>query len=352
MSPKEKASSFLASLKAGNSGGGGGGLFGGGAAASSPAPAASPDLLNRIAELEKKLADVAKAALPPEEGEPPKPPTELMLFLQQRVSVLEEKLAAAHEEAVRANLMLREREEAQRRAQKEVEELFRSIREHTRAGQWDARLREELKSSQDRLHELERRLSGMVPADEILLLWNDVEGRAQLEKRLKEKAEALLAVKKAEAAQQKDPAAPPAPPSEYTDAKTVAILMGRLADLEGRLQAAETERDQEKARRLMWEKQIMEDVVKDAKAFERSGDSKLVVEAALENAAAAVRERDALAAEMGALLKRIQSEPYDSSELPSLRAQLSMAQARMQQLQESLAKHAALVQVWLRDKKS
>lgn len=288
-----------------------------------------------------------------EPHQPPAPPTELMLYLQQRMSALEDKLAAAQEEAIRANLMLREREEAQRRAQGEVEELFRSIRESARASQWDARLREELKTAQDRLHELERRLSGAIPADELLRLWNDAEGRAELERRIKEKAEAVKLVKEAEARWEGAPAGissqalPPVPPSEYTDAKTIAVLMGRLADLEGRLEAAERERDQEKARRLLWEKEIMKDVVKDAKRFEASGDSKLVVEAALENAAHCIRDRDALADELGALLRRIENEPADSSALPDLRFKLGEAQARMTQLQDALAKHTALVQVWL-----
>src|SRR5262245_9221859 len=145
MSPKEKASSFLASLKKGNAGGGSG-LFG----SAAPAAAAAPEVSARLAELEKRLTELSRAALPPEDGEPPRAPTELMLFLQQRMSSLEEKLAAAQEEAVRANLMLREREEAQRRAQKEVEDLFRTIREGSRAAEWDARLRAELKASLDK----------------------------------------------------------------------------------------------------------------------------------------------------------------------------------------------------------
>jgi hypothetical protein len=96
----------------------------------------------------------------------------------------------------------------------------------------------------------------------------------------------------------------------------------------------------------------MKDVARDVSQFERSRDSSLVVEAALEGAVQTIRERDALAAEMGALLKRVQDEPVGSSALPELRARLAEAQSRMQELQKGLAKHAALVQVWLRQKET
>ena len=370
MSPGQKAAGFLANLKSGG-GGGGGGLFGGGGGAPAPAPGPDPALAQRLEALEARLQEVAKAALPPEDGEPPKAPTELMLFLQGRLASLEERLAAAQEEAVRANLLLREREEAQRKAQKEVEDLFRSIREQTRAASWDARLRHEFSAQQQRIAELEamvgRLQAGSIPAEEVLKAWNDAEGRAELEARLQERAKAASGSEPSSAAlgsplpprapSGSEPSSaalgsplPPRAPSEYTDAQTIAVLMARLADMETRVEAAEKERDQEKARRLMWEKDIMSELSTEPDKFRRSGGSQLVVEAALENAAQTVRERDELAAELSGLLKRIETEPVGSDDLPRLRAALASGQQRLQALQANLEKQAALVQVWLKQR--
>src|SRR4051812_28279280 len=69
-------------------------------------------LLARIEMLERRIQE---AAAQKEEQDQqakeaaPQPPSELMVFLQTRVQLLEAKLQSAQEEALRANLLLRER---------------------------------------------------------------------------------------------------------------------------------------------------------------------------------------------------------------------------------------------------
>ena len=84
----------------------------------------------------------------PPPPEPPQAPTELTLFLQTKMELLEKKLELAQQESLRSNLLLREREQAQRKAQTEVEDLFRSIREQQRAANYDKVLGRQLSSSQ------------------------------------------------------------------------------------------------------------------------------------------------------------------------------------------------------------
>jgi hypothetical protein len=349
MSP-EKKSSFLTGLRSGGGGGGGGGLFGGGGGGGAAPAAFDPKLQTRIAELEKRLAEISKSVLPPEDGEPPKPPTDLMMFLTTRMELLEQKLQAAQEEAVRSNLLLREREHAQRQAQTEVEHMFRSIREQTRAASWDAKLREEFKAAQARIAELEEKIQNASPGspviEETVSAWQGAEGREEVEKRVRRQAE--------EARERLSSSPPPSPPAAPTaaaenaaEAQTMGLVLGRLADLETRLVQAETERDQEKARRIMWEKQVFSELIKNPERFEKTGGGPLLVEASIHHAVRAIRERDETADELRSLLKRIESEPADSKELISLRAKLTSAQAKMQELQKEVLKHSLLLQTWL-----
>ena len=145
-----------------------------------PADAPSEDALApmraKIEELERKLQEAASPPAPAagEEAlpEPPKPPTELALFLHTRVELLEKRLELAQQEALRSNLILREREDAQRKAQAEVEDLFRGIREQERAARFDRRLREDHSTVRGKVEELEARLAmaqlRMIPASEVL----------------------------------------------------------------------------------------------------------------------------------------------------------------------------------------
>lgn len=327
MSAQQKASSFLSSLK-------------GGAAPAAAGPAASSDAVNalnaKLAALEKKLDEIAKASLPPGEGDPPKPPTELAMFLQSKLDLVESRYQTAQAEALRANLLLREREEAQRKAQKEVEQLFRSIREQTRSSAWDAQLRQRLLQLEEQLRRVS---SGSIPAEEVLAALENDDLKLQLEKRVREK---ILGAPGAPAP------APQAPSTE--DPSMVAALVGRLADVEQRLEAALKERDEERDRRRAWEAQLAGQVGGE-RVFDRAGGKQLLVEAALESSVEAFRAREELTLKLQALLKRIEAEPPQSPALFGLRAQLADLQKRMEQVQAALDKNVALVQSWVRQTK-
>ncbi|TPW21737.1 MAG: hypothetical protein FD126_381, partial [Elusimicrobia bacterium] len=166
------------------------------------APVASGEfeaLKSKLAELEQKmgqmgapppmdmpmeppLEEVPPAAAFEPPPTPPTAPSELTLFMQTRMELLERKLDLAQQEALRAGLMLREREEAQRRAASEVEDLFHSMREAQRAASYDKTLREHLTAAEARAKELEARLSmaelKMVPAEDVLRFVETEEGRA------------------------------------------------------------------------------------------------------------------------------------------------------------------------------
>lgn len=324
MSAQQKASSFLSSLK-------------GGSAPATAGPAASSDAVNalnaKIAALEKKLDEVAKASLPPGDGDPPKPPTELAMFLQSKLDLVESRYQAAQAEALRANLLLREREEAQRKAQKEVEQLFRSIREQTRSAAWDGQLRQRLLQLEEQLRRVS---SGSIPAEEVLAALENDDLKLQLEKRVREK---ILGA----------PAAPAPQAPSTEDPSMVAALVGRLADVEQRLEAALKERDEERERRREWEARMAGQVGKE-RLFE-TGGKQLLVEAALESSVEAFRAREELTLKIAALLKRIEAEPPQSPALFGFRAQLADLQKRMEQVQAALDKNVSLVQSWVRQSK-
>lgn len=343
-----------------------------------PAPAASvpaPEfeaLKGKLAELEEKLGALAAGPPPmdappaeaPEEvpplappepaPEPPKPPTELTLFLHTRVELLEKRLELASQEALRSSLLLREREEAQRKAQAEVEDLFRNIREQQRAANFDKTLRERWSSAAARVKELEGRLAlaqlRMVPAEEVLRFVETEEGRAELKRRLE-----------AQVAGATEPPAPPrtetvapspqqAPPAagDSRELDSLAVVLGRVADLERRLEEAHRDRDKERFERKRWEEGILEALSSSRGRWEKSGGPELLVEAALEGVVESVRERDTLQLEMGRLVELIKEEPPGSEKLPELRGKLALAHKRMDALAAELSKQTALVQAWVK----
>ncbi|MEK7656635.1 MAG: hypothetical protein AAB412_02675, partial [Elusimicrobiota bacterium] len=162
--------------------------------AAAPSEDALAPMRAKIEELERKLAEAASPPAPAEGEEaapqPPQAPTELALFLHTRVELLEKRLELAQQEALRANLILREREDAQRKAQTEVEDLFRGIREQERAARFDRRLREDHSTVRGKVEELEARLAmaqlRMIPASEVLAFLEKEEGLERLKERLKE----------------------------------------------------------------------------------------------------------------------------------------------------------------------
>jgi tetrahydromethanopterin S-methyltransferase subunit G len=308
--PTKKAASFLASLRGGARGAVGGGAAGGGP----PPEELVRPLQRRVDELEKRVQDVLKAAAGPEEGEAPRAPTELMMYIHARTELLERKLQEAQAEALRANLLLHERETAQRQAQKEVEELFRTIKEHERSARYDAALRDQLCAAQQRLAELEQKVEG---------------GQAA-------------------------PGAAPAPPDPAlraaaagggVDSMALLVLTAKLADLERELEAARRERDSERARRTKWERET-------AATFSQAHWKKptgveLTVEAALETMALALREREEAEGELKEALAQAQARPPESPSDPVLRARITGAQERLDRLSRTLDQQLHLVQAWI-----
>ncbi len=267
MAEAKKGSSFLSSLKSGGKGGGLGGLgsLGGGGAPSAEGMEAVRPLQRRIDELEKKLQEVLKASAPPDEGEPPRPPTELMMYIHARTELLERKLQEAQSEALRANILLHEREQAQREAQKEVEQLFRSMREQTSAVRYDAGLRDQIGAAHKRMEELEHKLREQelraMPIEAVAKALRDTD---QMELLRQEVADRVRRIQESSA--EGAPPLPPLPPLAgpatqahdlASDTGTVLMLTTKIAELERSLDEARQERDQEKGRRTEWERDIV-----------------------------------------------------------------------------------------------
>lgn len=341
-------------------------------------------LREKVAELEQKLTEMSappamepppmqEAAVPPMEippgGEAPQAPSELSLFMQTRMELLEKKLELAQQEALRANILMRERDDAQRKAQREVEELFRGIREQQRAATWDRALRERNFSAQAQLRDLQVRLQTaqlrMVPAGEVLRCLETEEGRAELEARLRKQVEEASA-SPLPAAPGEDAPVPPVAPSAEAAApgkelalqgpvrmdpppglETLAAVMGRLSDLERRIQESEEARERERQGRLRWEGDMLASLRETRRTWQKAGGPEMLVEAALESMVDCLRERDAAAAGMSAAVEALRAEPPGSEALPALKAGLAESRRRMDEAQEKLDKQMAMVQAWV-----
>ena len=325
-------------------------------------------------ELPPAMEDIPPMEPPPE---PPAAPTELVMFLQTKMELIEKKLEISQQEALRANLVLREREHAQHKAQREVEDLFRGIREAQRAQKFDSTLRENYSTAMLRVRELEQRLAlaqlRMIPAEDVLAQMADEETRTVLAARIKEQlveleqktgslpegaptpptpegveeADVEVAVDRAKAGFESvvGPIAPDA------DLPQVAVLLGRVADLEGRLEEAHEQRNREAAARRHWEENILAALKTTRRQWQKAGGPELLVESALETMTDSMQERDTLQTEMTALVASISDEPAESSETPAMRVKLGELRKRMEALQDKLGKQMAIVQAWVkRDK--
>ncbi|MBI4425529.1 MAG: hypothetical protein HY554_17490 [Elusimicrobia bacterium] len=354
--PSAKAASFLSSLK----GGGRGGL-GGGAAPSPAGDEAIRPLQRKIEELERKLAELAKAAAPPDDGEPPRAPSELMMYVHTRMELLERKLQEAQAEALRSNLLLHERERAQREAQKEVEDLFRTIQEQQRAARFDSALRDEVSAAQRRIQDLEVRLEEArlrsVPVDQVVRALKDAQAAETLAHEIEDRlrraapapapAEPPAAPGAAPPAPAPEPPAPPPSPPGFRDSGTALVLMAKIADLERQLEETRGERDQERSRRAQWENEVVGAIAEADDRWKRSGGIQVTIEAALETMASALKERKAAEAELNDALTQAQAEPPGSVMDPVLRVRITAAQERIARLQETLQGQLAMVQGWI-----
>lgn len=352
--PSKKAASFLSSLKSGSRLGGLGGLGGAGGA---PAPEETVrPLQRRIDELEKKLAELLKATAPPEEGEPPRPPTDLMMYIHARTELLERKLQEAQGEAQRANLLLNERERAQREAQREVEQMFRSMQEQTRAVRYDAALREQVGAAQARISELEAKLREAalraLPIEAVAQALRDTESMELLRAEITER---VRKIRESQTLSAPEGGAAPGPATQAhdiaSDTGTVVMLTAKLAELEQALEEARRERDEERKRRAEWERDIVANFSQANERWRKGGGAEVAVEAALETMALALRERDAAQNELEDALDRAQAQPPGAEPDPVLRSRITAAQKRLEELQGTLEKQLALVQAWIAQNK-
>lgn len=350
-------------------------------AAFGPSAAPSEDALapmrSKIEELERRLQEMASPPAPAEgeeaPPEPPKPPTELALFLHTRVELLEKRLELAQQEALRSSLILREREDAQRKAQSEVEDLFRSIREQERSARFDRRLREEHSAVRGKVEELEARLAmaqlRMIPASEVLAFLEKEEGLAQLKERLKEQlsrienaapSEAPCPQGPGEAEERPGHAGPPPVSAGPGPARTfqpleipgLSIVIGRMADLERRLDDSEKARERERQGRLLWENNILHALREAPERWKRAGGPELLVEAALESLVESLKKRDEIDREMTRTLETLRQEPPGSGQEPILRARLAELRKGMEDLQPEFEKKLAVVNAWLEKNKT
>lgn len=329
-----------------------------------PAPAADlGPIEEKIAALEAKVQELSKPPLeaPPAleepEPEPPQPPTQLTMFLQTRMELLERKLEMSQRDALRANMILREREDAQRKAQKEVEDLFRGIREQQRAAGFDRELRKNYADARSRIEDLEHRLTlsqlRMIPAEDVLRCLEKKESRAELERRIRIQMAKVEAKEGAPA--RTEPGEKPIAPTEAMqsaqiggDIESISVLLGRIADLEARLEEQDEDREKERQSRMVWEGQILESMKSSRRHWQKSGGPELLVEAALESMVDSMKERDRLQAEMGKMVSILQDEPPDSDRTAPLRARLAEYGKKVKELQEKLGKQMALVEAWVK----
>ena len=320
-------------------------------------------LRSKIEELERKLSEMAAPKV--EEGaaadlEPPKPPTELVLFLQTRMDLLERRLEMAQQEALRANLVLREREEAQKKAQGEVEELFRSIREQERAARFDRKLREGYSATQSRVEELQARLAmaqlRMVPAEDVLSCLSREEGLAELRERIQTQLSSASSPHPPEAEAAPVPSPEPSQPSRGAPDKdaelpALSVVMARMADLELRLEEAQKARQKEREGRLLWENNILSALRQSSSRWQQGGGAGLLVEATLESMVDLIQKRDGFAAETAKILDQLAQEPPGSEQTPLLRARLAELQKAAEDVQPELDKKLAIINAWIeRDK--
>lgn len=340
-------------------------------------------LSEKFTALETKLDEMASAQKPaePEGPPPPQAPTELTLWLQTRIELMEKKLEMAQHEALRANILLREREQAQRKAQREVEDLFISIREQKRSASFDRELREHYSAAQARVRDLEERLTlaqlRMVPAEDVLLQMATDEGRNLLEEQLRAQL-AKAGGSTAPAAPESEPGvlspappapgtptpptpemlsqastdpAPPAPAARPPEADIVgqrtAALLGRILDLEHRLDESERLRRKDIDERVRREEDILNAMKQTRRQWRKSGGPDVLVEAALETMVDSLKERDNLQEEMSNIVAALQDEPPDSQKRPQLQTRLTGCQERMTGIQDKLDKQLALVQAWI-----
>lgn len=112
-----------------------------GAPPDSPAPSGLlQPLQERIDALEARLAEAHK-------NDP-----------NERIAALEKQLKETQEKAIASMLVLREREEAQKNAQRESEAMLKSMAAQRRAEEFDRQLRDQLSNQRRRIDDLETRL--------------------------------------------------------------------------------------------------------------------------------------------------------------------------------------------------
>ncbi|MBI3288243.1 MAG: hypothetical protein HYZ74_01855 [Elusimicrobia bacterium] len=149
MNPEEKAGSLFASLRG----------FSDAPAPAAPPPSASPPrpepapapfappsegmsvLLERLARLEARGAEASGAAA-----------------AEARIAGLEKRLQEAQERAIASQIMLREREEAQKAAQRESESTLQAVNSQRRMDELDRQMKGNIESQRRRIEELEGKL--------------------------------------------------------------------------------------------------------------------------------------------------------------------------------------------------
>ncbi|MFA6092349.1 MAG: hypothetical protein WCU88_11325 [Elusimicrobiota bacterium] len=360
---REKVEELLASLRGG------------------PAPAAAAQasvsavpmeevlhLREKVAELEARLGEppAPPAAQPavqevlPEDGGPaaPRPPSEMALYMHTKVELLEKRLEQAQQEAIRSGEALREREEVHHKARREVEGFFKTLREQQHSEAFDRQLREQFLRMQKHAQDLEARLSEaqlrMLPAEEILSWLEKENGSEELKKRVQDRLSGASAPPVPPAA-----SVPPCPPPmqhpflmqsparHEQDLNQFSGILGRLADLETRLEDADKERAAQTQKRLAWESGVLEAFKQSAGRWFRAGGPELLVESALETLVDTLQKREELTRGMDETLKLLRQEPPDSPQSGALRQRLAQQRRMIDQLQEDIDKRLAVVNAWV-----
>ncbi|MEK9144319.1 MAG: hypothetical protein AAB339_01770, partial [Elusimicrobiota bacterium] len=132
----------------------------------------------------------------------------------------------------------------------------------------------------------------------------------------------------------------------------LSIVIGRMADLERRLDDSEKARERERQGRLLWENNILHALREAPERWKRAGGPELLVEASLESLVESLKKRDELDLEMTRTLEALRAEPPGSDQEPLLRAKLAQLRKAMEDLQPEFDKKLAVVNAWLEKNKT
>jgi len=140
----DKGGSFLSSLGKIRRGGTSQGAKPAPSLPSKPVPPPSAPPSSQIMEMKAHIEELERKLREKEDNKAAAAPSRFEAFFQAKTAELERKLYEVQEKALSATLELKSREEAQHKATKEAEDLFKTIKDNQRSGEHDRWIGERL----------------------------------------------------------------------------------------------------------------------------------------------------------------------------------------------------------------